>query len=70
MISKCILQIAIHEWWSHVQIERDAKRCFDALSANDVPPDWSICNIISRILSLKIYFVSIFSVESKETAML
>ena len=44
---------ANHEQWSHVHIEGDAERCFDSLSAEDVPLDWSISNIISSILSLK-----------------
>ncbi|XP_030969607.1 uncharacterized protein LOC115989868 [Quercus lobata] len=53
------MQLANHEQWSHVQIEGDAKQCFDPLSVEDVPPDWSISNIISSILSLKICFVSV-----------
>ena len=44
---------ANHEQWSHVHIEGDAERCFDSLSAEDVPLDWSISNIISSILSFK-----------------
>uniref|UniRef100_A0A7N2KQS3 Uncharacterized protein n=1 Tax=Quercus lobata TaxID=97700 RepID=A0A7N2KQS3_QUELO len=42
------MQLANHEQWSHVQIEGDAKRCFDPLSVEDVPPDWSITHAAAK----------------------
>ena len=53
------MHLANHEQWSHVHFEGDAKSCFDSFSAEDVPPDWSISNIISSILSFKIFFMSV-----------
>ena len=52
------MHLANHQQRNHVHIEGDAKRCFHSLSAEDVPLDWSISNIISSILSFKIFFVS------------
>lgn len=53
------MHLANHEQWSHVHFEGDAKNCFDSLSAEDVPPDWSISNTINSISSFKIFFVSV-----------
>ena len=55
MSTSCLFQLCNDH--SHIIIERDAKRCFDPLSVEDVIPNWSIANLVYGILNFKIGFV-------------